>query len=294
MEPNPTPAQPVTPAPAPNDPPAPAADPGAADPWAAFGLDDELKSFVGTKTPADIAKELKGAQALIGKKTIGVPGKDSTPEEQRAFHAARGVPETAEGYDFTATLDELMQNAPEGYKRDEAREAKFRTWARQSNLSNSEANAFIKQFFADEFTSNADTIRQQSEATTKAKGLIAEKWGPQAEAKTNAANRFARHIGLDQETIDVFLAVAGSKPEARFNLVNFFADQGAMLEEGGDGSAPIQPGAGAMSADQARIAKDQFLAQGDNMAAYMDSSHPRHAAVEKQVTIYAKIERGIK
>jgi hypothetical protein len=275
--------------------PTPPTTDAPADPWAAYALDDDLKTFVGQRSPAEVAKELKNAQGLIGKKTIGIPGKDSTPEEQRAFHEARGVPKDEAGYDFGATIDELVANAPEGWQRDEKREAQFRTWARNSNLSNTEANNLLKQYFTSEFEGNRDAIKAASEATKTARNLMTERWGADAEGKTNAANRFARHVGLDDDAIEVFLSAAGTKPEARFKLIDYMANQGAMLEEGGgDGKAPMSPGGQQMTADQARVAKEQFLAQGDNQAAYMDSSHPRHGAVERQVTAYLKIERGIK
>lgn len=248
---------------------------------------------MGQKSPAQVAKELHGAQALLGKKTIGIPGPNSTPEEQRAYHQARGVPDAAEGYDLTATLDEIKANLPEGMGPDENREKQFKAWAKASNLSNGEANALVRQVLTDEMNAQRETMQAARAADTQTENMVTEKWGADREAKEVAANAFARHIGFDDDAMDAFMKLAGVKPEVRFNLVNFFAEQGALLEEGGGpgpgGSAPL----GGMSREQAATAITQYLAQGDNNAAYMDSSHPRAREVEAHMTRLIAIRDGI-
>lgn len=249
---------------------------------------------MGEKTPAQVAKELREAQKLIGKKVIGIPGKDATPEEHRAYHTARGVPESADGYQFDDVLEELAAAAPEGFARDEAREKEFRELAKAANLSNAEARELIKRQLSTEFEKSKDTIKAHTEATTKAKALMVENWGPNVEGKTLAANKFVRQIGFDDDMLEAFMSVAGTKPEARFKLVDFFAQQGELLRENpGGGGGEIMAG-DSLSPDQARIAKEQFLSQGDNRQAYTDSSHARHKAVTDQMTVFLKAERGVK
>jgi hypothetical protein len=292
----PAPANPPAEPPAPAEPPTPetppADDKGGADAWGE--LDSDTKAFIGDKTPAQVAKELMNAQALIGKKVIGIPGKDSTPEEQRAFHAARGVPEAPEGYDFKGTLDELKGKAPEGYQLDEAREASFRQMARNANLSNSEANNLIKHYFAEEFAKGTDFAKQQADSTKATQDLVAENWGAQRDKLFNQAERFARHVDLGEDAVNALMALPGVSPAARFKLANFMAEQGALLEEGGDHkSAPNGGGIAAMTPEAAKQAREAFLMQGDNRMAYMDSGHARHAEVSKHVGQLARRERGL-
>lgn len=263
------------------------------DPWKGSELDDETKQFIGTKTPAQVARELRDAQRLIGKKTIGIPGKDSTPEEQRAFHQARGVPDSPEKYDLTATLDEIKAQMPEGFVYDEKREKQFREIAKAANLSNAEANEFAKRQVLAEFEQNKQQIIAQTQSNKQTEDLVAQNWGPDRQAKEQAANRFARHIGFDEDMLSVFMKAAGTKPEARFKLIDYFAEQGSLLKEGGGpGTMPGASPAASMSPEQAAIAKENFLNQGDNRAAYMDGSHPNHKAVTAQVTQYLMVGRS--
>lgn len=296
----PTPA--VTPAvetPTPNSEQAPALeepkpnDPVAADPWK--DLDEDTRKFVGDKTPAQLATELRSAQALIGKKTIGIPGKDSTPEEQKAFHVARGVPPAADGYQLADVIEEIEKEFP-GLPRDEAREKLFREQALASNLSNSEARELAGRMLRAEIAQNADAIKAVNEGNKRAAALVTEGWGAQSEAKTNNANRMARHIGLDDATLDVFLNAKGVTPEARFKFVDSLAQLGELLGEGGGpgGDGGLGGGLAGMTPDQARIAGNQYLDQGDNREAYNNPAHPRHKAVETEYTKYARVAQGRK
>jgi hypothetical protein len=279
--------------PSPSAAPAPAqALPGTAqpNPWGEE-LDDELKAFVGEKTPLQIAKELKGAQALIGKKAIGIPGKDATPEEHRAFHEARGVPPDPTGYDFTDVIDEIAQANPD-WPRDEAREQQFRELAKSANLSNNEARELVRKQLAQELEGNKAAIAANRQANIATENMVAEQWGPDRAAKEAAANRFAHHLGIDGDVMEVFMKAASTKPEARFKLLSIMAEQGAMLEEGA-GAGGFNPKPTGMTPEQAGQAKEQYLNTADNRAAFMDPTHKNHASVSNQVYQYAKIERGL-
>lgn len=240
-------------------------------------LDEETKAFVGDKTPAQIAKELKGAQALLGKKTIGIPDKDSTPEQWKSFHESRGVPKDEAGYDFKGTLDELMANAPEGITLDPAREAEFRALAKSANLSNIEATELIKRTLTKEWEGNKTQLAAIATANKAAATLLDENWGAKKAEYEQDANVFARHIGLDGDTIDVFMKAAGTNPEARFKLVNFMREQGALLREGGNGGPVIDLGGEKLTPAQASEKWSAWLSVGDNQAAYLDPGHPKHA-----------------
>jgi hypothetical protein len=286
------PASPTSPTPQVDPNAAPVVDPNAPKIWGE-DLDDELKTFVGDKTPAQVAKELKGAQTLLGKKTIGIPTKDSTPEEWKAFHEARGVPKDEAGYDFKGTLEELMKDAPEGVTLSPEREAEFRALAKAANLDNGTANELIKRQLAKEWGSSKEALAQIATANKQAATMLDEKWGAKKDEYTQDANRFARHIGLDDTAIDAFMKVAGTKPEVRVNFVNFMREQGALLREGGDGGPIVPVGGEALTPAQATEKKQAFLSIGDNQEAYLDPAHPRHKTVYAAMQPLLKAERGI-
>ena len=283
--------------PAPNEPPPgtpPAPETPPANLWAGADLDDELKAFIGEKSPAQVAKELKSAQALIGKKTIGIPGPDSTPEEQRAFHAARGVPETGDKYDFAESMDEIKKDMPKGWQADPAREQWFRKVALERHLTNKEANDLVRDVFKYEQEKATAQLTQAADFDRQTEDLVAQGWGPQRAQKQQAANTFLHSQGFGEDEVSVIMKMAGANPQARFNIIDTFARMGELLGEGGGPTPPLTDPVAGMSKEQAAVAKQQFLAQGDNQAAYMDSTHPRHGAVTQHMTKLIKIERGIK
>lgn len=273
----------------------PAKDEGK-DPYS-FADDDEgkkLREFVGDKTPAQVAKELMNAQALLGKKAIGIPGKDATPEEHRAFHKARGVPDDEAGYELAPVIEELKKEAPEGWNPSPELEASFRKAAKLSNLSTGEAKEFARHYLADQFEQRKEFVATEVAATKEASALLAKAWGPD---RTVGEANFARGmkvVGMPAEAVDVFLAAGGGNGAARFGLVNAIAEIGRRQLEGG----PI-PGQGdggqntAMTKEQATAEEDRIKKDPELSAAFMDVSHPRHKEVTAEMTRLGKIKRGI-
>lgn len=266
----------------------------SADPWKDSELDEETRKFVGDKTPAQIAKELFGAQKLLGKKSIGIPGKDATPEEHRAFHKARGVPDDAAGYDFGETLTALKESAPEGWSMSEQMETTFRNAARLSNLSNGEANEFAKHFLGEQFKQREQFVSEQVKAVKDGKALMAKEWG--ADQSVNEANfaRGMKAIGLEGQGVDVLLEAVAGSGAARFNAVNAIANIGRGFTEGGFIPGNDHGGNnGAMTKQQARAEMERIKADPVLSEAYNDVNNPRHNEVTQTMTRLGKIERGI-
>lgn len=274
--------------------------PGVQDTVSPWGdADDELKEFIGEKTPAQIAKELQNAQSLLGKKQVGIPTAESTPEEWAKFHEARGVPKDADGYDFASVREDILKDVPEG-ERDAAwnkdEEKRFREIAKASNLNSTEANEVLKRELSHRMEGQAKIAAENAKAATAAKDLITQNWGNKAEEFTQDANNFARHMGLGDDVIKAMTEMAGSNADARFKLVDYMRTQGQLLNEGGQPGATTGGAnpASSMTPDQATAAKAQFLATGDNKEAYNDANHPRYAAVTAQMTQYLQAERAAK
>lgn len=277
--------------------PGPAAAPvGTNDPWA--GLDDpDLKTFVGTKTPAEIAKELKAAQSLIGKKTVGVPGEGSTPEEQAAFHTARGVPATSAEYKFDDVLAELTKDLPADLVvMDPAREAETRELLKAANISNGEARELIRRQLGKEIETRKAEVAAAAGLQSKTQDLITQGWGPKKDEYTQDANNYMRSIGIDDDVLSVMNAALGTKPEARFKFLEMARTQGALLREGGQ---PVGAAHGmnitAMTPEQARTAKEAYLNEGNNRDVYLGNRDaPRYKEVQDRMTAFIKAERGLK
>lgn len=256
--------------------------------------DKKLKAFVGEKTPAQVAKELMNAQALLGKKSVGIPGKDATPEEHRAFHKARGVPEDEKGYDFKGTVEELQKTAPEGWQLSESQEASFRKAAKLSNLSQGEANEFAKHYLADQFEARKELVANEVKAGKDASAILAKDWGPDRKPHEVNFDRGMRAIGLSGDSVDVFLAAFGGSGEARAGMVKAVAEIGRRQIEGG----PI-PGAGdggqstGMTKEQATAEIERIKADPELSKAFMNVDHARHKEISAEMARLGKVQKGI-
>lgn len=74
----------------------------------AFRIPDAYKDkpyLKDVNTEEDLFKKLDGAESLLGKARVAVPGEDATPEEIAEFHKALGVPENEDGYKSSLKAD---------------------------------------------------------------------------------------------------------------------------------------------------------------------------------------------
>lgn len=265
-----------------------------ADLWATAELDEETRKFVGDKTPAQVAKELQNAQKLLGKKSIGVPGKDSTPEEQRAFHKARGVPDDEKGYDLAPAIDALKAKAPDGWAPSPELEASFRKAARLSNMSQSEATEFAQHWLGEQFEQRKGFVDKQLGATKEAKAMLSAHTGPDRASFDANFARGMQSLGIDGASIDVFVDAFGGDGKARFAMAKAVAEIGRGFAEGGPvPGGGVQPGATTMTKEQARQEMNRIRTDPVLSVAYNDVNNPRFKEVEAEMTRLGKIERGV-
>lgn len=63
-----------------------------------------VQNIAKTESPIEeLFKKTENAQSLIGRKELGIPGPDATPEQKQAYRKAIGVPDTAEEYVINPT-----------------------------------------------------------------------------------------------------------------------------------------------------------------------------------------------
>lgn len=244
----------------------PAAAP--ADDWRAT-LPDDLKALPAAQkyaTPADLLKGYVEAEKLIGRKGVVVPGEGATAEEQAAFRAALGVPETADAYAL---------KAPEGvpaevWSEDSAKA--FAGKAHELGLTPAQAQG-LAGWWAGAMAQQAASMGLEADGRPFEEVLRSE-WGAQFDAKMDLAKRAVREFGADPETLSAFEAKAGGAA-----LVRMFARIGEKVGEdkpagmGGD-SAPVVT-------DPKAKALEIINAPG---SPYRDPLHPMHRSTVQEVT----------
>lgn len=200
-------ASPPAPAPAPVDPvawhQAFASDPDAASYITAKGL-DKLPSLADAfKQTAAFHRQAEGYIGIPENERLRAPN-PADPTTVRAFWAKFGVPETAEGYDFSAV------KRADGTDIDPAFVASVRTTAHQLNIPVEAAQKLVGEVvkFQD---SQAATSLEQAQATLKAQRAELEKnWGPNYAANLALADQAAKRLGVDVDTAALLAEKVGA------------------------------------------------------------------------------------
>ena len=100
-------------------------------------------------------EQFDNAQKLIGKKTVGVPGPDSSIDEWNEFYNKMGRPEAPDAYEFK-DLPEM----PDGYGRTEEETAQMKKIFHEAGLTAEQANRVLKS--ADEAALNAYNANKEN------------------------------------------------------------------------------------------------------------------------------------
>lgn len=259
------------PAPADNAPPVATPPADAAPPpadWRA-SLPAEIRDAPGLakfNDPAALAKSYIEAEKLIGRKGVPIPGENATPEEQAAFRAALGVPETPDAYEL---------KAPEGVPAEvwDADNAKaFAAEAHKLGLTPAQAQG-LAAWQAARVAELVGKAGLEPDGRTFEEVLQAE-WGQQFDAKMDLAKRAVKEFGADEATLAAFEAKAGGAA-----MVRMFAAIGEKMAEdrpagmGGD-SAPV-------ITDPKAKAMEIINTPG---GPYSNPMHPMHRQTVQEVT----------
>lgn len=127
--------------------PPPAETPPAATP-PAFSIPDEYKDKSWAKSidsMDSLLKQFDNAQSLIGKKTIGVPAEDASPEEWKDFYTKMGRPEAADAYEFEPQAAPEGFEIPDDFKRSEDEEKLLKGIFHEAGLTKAQAKEVLKQ-----------------------------------------------------------------------------------------------------------------------------------------------------
>lgn len=233
-------------------------------------IDEDLKGFIGEKTPAQVAQELRALNTP--------PGEGASDEEIAAYQRLRGIPEKPDGYELVRIRDELKIGEADW---DKAEADRFATWAKSAGLSKQEAQNFALTVIKERLEQSKSAQEAQKKIAQETESAIKSGWGGDFEKNTQSAQAFARHLGIDDDVLGIIARVSGNKPEAAYKVMDFMRRGGEMLAEGGQpnqfASSAVKPEN--MSPEQARKAIDTLLSERDNRAAYLSRGHKNHKEI---------------
>jgi len=197
----------------------------------------------------DMARALVGAQALIGRKTVGLtPLPEGASDEDRARFDAElrrvlGVPADPGGYAIAL---------PEGQQADARLLGWFRRAAHELGLSPTQAQGLSDRYNELAARTSREFEAQRGRRRAETLGALEQLWGSDAPGKTEVARRgfeaVAGRAGLDPAEVRRILDTHGDDP----TMVRLFHEIGKANQEDGfvGGSGGSRSRDGAMSSER--------------------------------------------
>nr|WP_321456134.1 hypothetical protein [uncultured Cohaesibacter sp.] len=154
---------------------------------------------------------------------IKVPGKDASDEDRAAFAKALGVPDTADGYQFS-----LPEKMPENVQYDEKLATSFKAKAKEIGLTPMQAQA-LHDFQMEAVGSQASSMMEgqkqaEAEKTAKAEAshdALVKAWGKEG------SESYTKNLALANRALNKM--VPDGKLMEEFKSNGVFAEDGAVL-----------------------------------------------------------------
>lgn len=220
------------------------------------------KSLEGVKSVEDLANQFLNAQKLIGKKTIGLPSEDSTPEQIEDFYS-RLRPKTSDSYEFDNSV------LPEGFERSEEEAKAVKDIFYKAGLSAHQAKIVQSEY--EKLMLSKEPSKEEQEAAFEAKGkkVLGDKYQEIMETATKFSRDYipesARELAanLDNEAMLVVASmIHGIKGKASEDNAGLNAGAGSQV----------------MTDNERRERAGQLLAEMQKLG----SLHPRYEELNKQ------------
>jgi len=251
------------------------------------GPDAELAAARGGESPAELLRQYRDLEAMVGPDQVRIPGDSSSPEEVEAFWSRLGRPSTPEGYAFspgeTAT----------GY--DTALSNWFREAAHAVHMPADMAQALHDRFREQAATARAQQWQSAEHERQHCESQLRRDWGRSYDARLEDARRAVERLGGDTLKQVFNDSGLGDHPA----LVRAFADIGRLLA--GTASATPQNGSDVSEGRENALSKTiptatqaqreimRLRSDGAFMAAYGDRTHPSHDVAQQQMDeLYAR------
>jgi len=230
--------------------------------WAS-GLTDDTKNLIqkqkwdGPDAMAASYTELRGNMDGIDRFKLPANADDAAGWD--AAMTKLGMPETAEGYDFT--------------KREEGQSdlgAEFAKWAREDRLTQEQAKGMLDKLHGHQDT--AAQIKQDEFLTQRvqARNELAEFWGEEAKANEALAGKAAMQVlGLSDEMVTAIEHQIGTR-ETMEAFLRVAKDLGSHEGAGGGGKGGEGDDIGGMSRSQAEARHAEIMASPEERKRFAD------------------------
>ena len=216
-------------------------------------------------------KDSKTAAMARTEGMVRIPGENATPEEQAAFKAALGVPDSVDGYELPKPA-----GAPDDFQFDESVSTALREKALELNLSPAQLSGLVEFQFGLEQNGVAAQEKAQAQWLESERETLKRDFGNAFGEKTQLASRAAQTFGLDANN-----PIFGSA-----EVVKAFAAIGASISE-----AKLVSSESMKNTLGPESAADDIMRNESNpdYKAYRDSSHVRHKEVVAKVNDLMKL-----
>lgn len=238
---------------------------------------NNIAKYLDSENPVqEMAKALDHAQSQIGKPKVGVPQEGATDEERAAFFKELGVPDDADGYEFTKP-----ENLPdELYNADDAKQ-----WAeffKENNLTKEQANAARERFIDMQ-------LEAHNAANEKMNQAMKDAFGDNAKMVATEIGEALKRAIPDESLRNEIISNVTNEQLPAFALAAGHLMQHMKKEYG---MSDTTTSAGSASADTKSTAELRQEAR-TIMASkeYSDELNPQHQAAKDKVTaIYKRVE----
>lgn len=198
---------------------------------------------------------------------VKLPGEDASDEEIAAYREKVGIPEAADGYEFT--LPEHVQ-IPQGIEVTAERQDAFAEFAHEAGLTKQQAERAFS-FLVESELRDYDALQRENETAAEAdRKELHDVWGADYESRLHDAKRVASSYGIDPN--DPVLDLP--------RVAMAFAGIASSISESKLTNVPTQAADLSYGAQAKDIIRNESNPEHD---AYHDRSHPQHNAVVQKV-----------
>jgi hypothetical protein len=236
----------------------------------------ENKQFPGVEQALNSYRNLeKMMGADKAGRTVTLLGDDATPEQRGEFYTKLGRPEAPDAYSFK--LDDGA---------DTSRLDALRTVAHEAGLSDAQFKALAEadvNYFT-EHTKAAEESTHMSEVDATA--ALKREWGAAFDQNVAGVERYATQLGMTEEQL-----VGLSKSMGPVEAMKFVHSLGSRLGE--DTVDTGEPVSGVLTPEQARTSLRELNMNKEFMEAWLEKSHPGHAAAVDKKAALARQAAGV-
>lgn len=242
------------------------AEPAKAESWLDRFTDDKLRDHAGKYTSAqELAKAHRELRQQMSN-AVFLPGKGASAEDLAKFRKQIGVPESADGYEWTTPKDHKPSEA------ETAQRAEINAKLHEANFTQAQQKVIDAVWQDMQQRAAADGAKQQKKAIEGAQEALRTEWGGDYDANERAATAAWAQFGGDQALEDIKLE-GGGRLGDHPGLMKMFAQIGrATMESRGIA------GMDSAAADSLKEEYDRLLDEQAQARAKGDTSQVKRLA----------------